>query len=80
MCTRHDHLIRDFENLRIEVLKSPIRTSAMLASFTVKSILRDRIVATQKDDPFLEKIRANMEIEKMKGFEIAEDKTLMFKG
>ncbi|XP_022847556.1 uncharacterized protein LOC111370081 [Olea europaea var. sylvestris] len=80
MCTRQDHLIRDFENLRIEVLTSPVRTSAKLASFTMKLTLRDRIVAAQKDDPFLEKIRADIGTEKRKGFEIAEDKALMYKG
>ncbi|XP_022872263.1 uncharacterized protein LOC111391300 [Olea europaea var. sylvestris] len=53
LCTRQDHLIRDFENSRIEVLKSPVRKSTLLASFTVKLILRDRIVAAQKDDPLL---------------------------
>ncbi|XP_022880533.1 uncharacterized protein LOC111397785 [Olea europaea var. sylvestris] len=80
LCTRHDHLIRDFENVRIEVLTSPVRTSAMLANFTVKLTLRDRIVAAQKDDPFLEKIKVDVGIKKRKGFEIAKDKALIFKG
>jgi hypothetical protein len=80
LCTRQDQLIKEFENMRIEVLTSPVRTSTILASFTVKPNLRDRIVAIQKDDPFLEKIRVEVGTEKRKGFEIAEDKALMFKG
>ncbi|XP_022867215.1 uncharacterized protein LOC111386946 [Olea europaea var. sylvestris] len=52
----------------------------MLASFIVKPTLRDKIVVAQKADPFLEKIRADVGTEKMKGFEIVEDKALMFKG
>ncbi|XP_022889193.1 uncharacterized protein LOC111404646 [Olea europaea var. sylvestris] len=46
----------------------------------MKPTLRDRIVAAQKDDPFLENIKADVRTEKRKGFEIAEDKTLIFKG
>lgn len=34
LCTRHDHLIRDFESLIIEVLTSLVRTLVMLPSFT----------------------------------------------
>lgn len=80
LCIRQDHLIRDFENLRIEILSSPVRTSAILASFIVKPTIRDRIVAAQRNDPFLEKIRVEVGTEKRKGFEIAEDKAMMFKG
>lgn len=53
-------MIRDFENLRIEVLTLPVKTSAILASFTVKQTFREKIVAVPKDDLFLKKIRAGV--------------------
>lgn len=71
-------MIRDFENLRIEVLTLPIKTSAILASFTVKQTFREKIVAVPKDDLFLKKIRAGVGM-KRKRFEMEEDKSLIFK-
>ncbi|XP_022897456.1 uncharacterized protein LOC111411127 [Olea europaea var. sylvestris] len=40
----------------------------------------DKIIAGQRDDSFLEKIKVEVGTEKRKGFEISSDKTLMFKG
>lgn len=40
----------------------------------------DKIIAAQKDGSFLEEIKANVGTEKRKGFEIRNDKALIFKG
>ncbi|KAL2457226.1 Uncharacterized protein Adt_46451 [Abeliophyllum distichum] len=75
-----DNLIKDFESMKIEVLTPPVRTSAVIASSIVKSAPRDRIVTTQKDNIFLEKIRIEVGTERRKKFKIVEDSALMFKG
>lgn len=66
--------------MSIEVITTPAQTSGKLTNLVLKSNLKDRIIATQKDNPFLEKIRVDIGTDKGKGFEINSDKSLMFKG
>ncbi|XP_022852065.1 uncharacterized protein LOC111373722, partial [Olea europaea var. sylvestris] len=53
-----DQLLKDFDNLRLEVIVPPIQTSARIAALTIRPTLRDRIRAAQDGDPFLQKIKS----------------------
>lgn len=66
--------------MSIEVITTPAQTSGKLTNLVLKSNLKDRIIATQKDNPFLEKIGVDIGTDKGNGFEINSDKSLMFKG
>lgn len=66
--------------MRIEVLTTVAQASREANNLVLKSNLKDRIIATQKDNPFLEKIGVDIGTDKGNGFEINSDKSLMFKG
>lgn len=73
-------MLKDFDNLHLEVIVPPTQTRTRIAALTVRPTLRDRIRVAQDGDPFLQKIKSEVGTSKRKDFELDSDKALLFKG
>ena len=72
--TIQKELIKDLENLQIEVVTTSEQSIARLATLVVRPTLRDRIIEAQDKDPFLQKIRKEIGTDRRKDFGIASDR------
>lgn len=64
--TEQKQLIKDFENMKIQVLMPSARIAVKLVALTLLPTHMNKIINAQKDDPFLEKIRATVGTKKGK--------------
>ena len=67
-------IIEDMRRMEIKVRKH--NSKAILANFRIQPTLIERIKATQLNDPVLQKIQANLEVDATSSFRIHEDGSL----
>ncbi|KAK6121747.1 hypothetical protein DH2020_044510 [Rehmannia glutinosa] len=75
MITEQEQLIKDFVNMRIDVVVPPIDTKAIISSMVAKPTLRNRIKDAQTKDKFLCKMR---ERDRQKSYADPKRKELQF--
>lgn len=51
-----EQLIKDFENLKIQVLLPSARTMSKIAALTLKHTLSAKIIEAEKNGPFLKRL------------------------
>lgn len=51
--TMQEHLIKNFEKLRLKVITPPTQTTEIIKAFMIQPTLRDQIKEAQDKDPFL---------------------------
>ncbi|KAA0036152.1 pol protein [Cucumis melo var. makuwa] len=78
LITKQAPLLRDFE--RVEIASSLGEDTSQLAQLSVQSTLRQRIVVTQLNDPYLVEKRRLVEAGQGEDFSISSDDGLMFEG
>jgi hypothetical protein len=75
-----DQLLKDFENLHLEVIVPPTQNITRIAALKIRPTLRDQIRVAQDGDSFLQKIKSEVGTSKRKDFGLGSDKALLFKG
>ncbi|TYK09586.1 pol protein [Cucumis melo var. makuwa] len=78
LITKQAPLLRDFE--RAEIVVSVREVTLQLAQLSVQPTLRQRIIVTQLNDPYLVEKRRLVEIEQGEDFSISSDNGLTFEG
>nr|CAD1838550.1 unnamed protein product [Ananas comosus var. bracteatus] len=78
MITSQDRLVEEFRRLEIAVLSTEV--TAQLMSLVVQPTLTERITLGQQSDPYLQKVRAEIEQGKDGDFTIHTDGSLRFRG
>ncbi|KAL0561346.1 hypothetical protein IC582_001771 [Cucumis melo] len=78
LITKQTPLLRDFE--RAEIAVSIGEVTAQLAQLSVQPTLRQKIIATQLNDPYLAEKRRMVETGQGEDFSISADDGLMFEG
>lgn len=80
LITMQDQLLKDFENLHLEVIAPPTQTITRIAALMIRPTLRDRIRVAQDGDSFLQKIKSEVGTSKRNDLKLGSDKALLFKG
>ena len=80
MFTHEEELLREFGKLNMEMISAPETVEARIATLVVEPDLRERIIAAQRQDEGLEKIRAKVRIGGHETYHEEADNALTFGG